>query len=374
MQGVTGSSPVGSTTITPGQRCVAKGWDEQSFLWGDMLHYRQTTAVPRSLVEQAEQWRDRDQDRCEQLLALAFGWCTHIGGDVIGHSFVNTQAGGPFRNHPTRHHLIENHIDAWVYHQAHPAGPLPDDPIAANDVYPNLTRTGLAFAVHMTPNDPRGKSRPPNLPAGEDAEHDALKVDGAFPKWAAEEIVRALVNVYAPQTRPKEDDVALWSVRPTHPRVYGGQTFQDKINDNLLATLASKIFGSVPENMLAEDIAPTPHVEVPEGFPLPWQVQVCYRLMLTFYGMSYTAKWELDKPRQPDPVILPPTSDFESLLSPPTSPVPRRVTRSRTCVGPSRRWWTGSRRSSTQPPSWPETWSRCWPLPGATCPDSPSTR
>jgi hypothetical protein len=50
---------------------------------------------------------------------------------------------------------------------------------------------------------------------------------------------------------------------------------------------------------------------------LPWQMQTVYRIMITFYKLSYTGSWELQKPRKPDFIILPPASDFENLLQPP---------------------------------------------------------
>ncbi len=295
--------------------CVEKGWSETSFIWGDMLHYRRTTLIAKNLIRQAEALRATDQAKCEQMLALAFGWLTHVGGDTIGHSFVNTQCGGPFRNHPTRHHLIENHIDAWNYHQARAGGTLRPDPIAQNDQYPNLTSSGLAFAVQI-PFGPghsvhtKSEHRPGTPPADQQSRKGALSTDGELPLWAANAIVEALIDTYDVDN-PKEP------ARPTHPTVYQGSKFQSTIDENLLGLVAAKVFGSKPAGMLRDEIAPDPPRYVPVGYPLPWQVQVCYRLMLTFYGLGYTGSWELDKPRKPNVVILPPSSDVTNLLSPP---------------------------------------------------------
>jgi hypothetical protein len=88
---------------------VAKGYQENSFLWSDMTHYRRTSATCQALVHQAElllDGTDGAQDRHDQFLAFALGYITHIGTDTIAHSFVNEQCGGPYRDHPTRHHLI----------------------------------------------------------------------------------------------------------------------------------------------------------------------------------------------------------------------------------------------------------------------------
>ena len=293
--------------------CVEKGWDDQSLLWGDVLHYRRTTEIGRRLIEQAESMRSVSNDQFEQMLAFALGWITHVGTDTIGHSFVNEQCGGPFRNHPQRHHLIENHIDAWNYRQADAAHPGPPDPIAANATYPDLTLSGLAFAVHLDPTHPHGVHRPATLPNDPVAAAKALTVDGAMPGWMADAIVKALIATYG-------DDPHRPADHPTHPLVYQGDLFQQTIDGNLLTQTILDITGhgpNAPLPQLLADIAPTPGFPVPVGFPLPWQVQVCYRLMLTFYQLSYVGGWDLDKPRKPSVVTLPPSSDFTNLLNPP---------------------------------------------------------
>ena len=75
------------------------GYDEQSFLWSDMLHYRKTTTMARNLFLEAQRQfdEDGDQDKLEQFQAFALGWVAHLGTDTIDHSFVNEQSGGPFR-------------------------------------------------------------------------------------------------------------------------------------------------------------------------------------------------------------------------------------------------------------------------------------
>jgi hypothetical protein len=40
------------------------------------------------------------------------GYASHIGTDVVGHPFVNSIVGGPYRMHWKRHKLVENFIDA----------------------------------------------------------------------------------------------------------------------------------------------------------------------------------------------------------------------------------------------------------------------
>ncbi len=85
-----------------------KGYDEQAYLWSDMLHYRDTGRFGRTLWEKA---RSRD----EGARAYALGYLTHLATDVTGHAFVNKISGGPFRTHWQRHHLVENHMDADWY-------------------------------------------------------------------------------------------------------------------------------------------------------------------------------------------------------------------------------------------------------------------
>ena len=41
---------------------VQKGWQEDSFLWSDMTHYRRTSAICQALVRQAEALRDGTDD------------------------------------------------------------------------------------------------------------------------------------------------------------------------------------------------------------------------------------------------------------------------------------------------------------------------
>jgi hypothetical protein len=303
---------------------VDRGPDEKSMLWGDVVHYRRTTEVPRALVHEAELIRAEggadSEENFEKALALALGWVTHVGTDTVAHSFVNEQCGGPFRNHPQRHHLIENHIDAWNYRSSMAGGTIPADPaIAATDVYPELTSCGLAFAVQLPfaedTGHPDGVDRPGSLPDDLTGIQAALQVDGELPVWLADAITRALVASYSdpPTADGTIDD-------PAHPLIFGGDTFRDGVTENLLSRVITSITGRAPDDafpLLVDAILPSPS-RVPPGFPAAWQVQVCYRLMLTFYHLSYsTGGWELRKPRKPDVIIVPDASDVTNLFEPP---------------------------------------------------------
>lgn len=297
--------------------CVQKGWPEKSFLWSDMSHYRRTTSMAQALIAEAESLKNGDpnddrDDRHDQFLAFALGYITHIGTDTVAHSWVNEQTGGMFRNHPQRHHVIENHVDAWNYknggfnpHEI--AAPCPKDPWAATADYPDISMSALWFHVQMTPDDPHGQQRPSPLPTDPVKKKKALDVDGEMPLWMAESIVRAMI--------------ATFTDHP-HPLIYGGGDFQASIDEGMLTQVVDIATGEglpKPFQELLDDIAPPlpPGLTVPRGFPLPWQIQTMYRIMITFYKFSYNGTWELEKPKRPDFIIWPPASDFENLLQPP---------------------------------------------------------
>jgi hypothetical protein len=287
---------------------IAKGWSETSFLWSDMTHYRRTSATCQALVHQAElllDGTDGAQDRHDQFLAFALGYITHIGTDTIAHSFVNEQCGGPYRDHPTRHHLIENHIDAWNYAQTGPGGTIPTDPWGKTDDYPEVSSSALWFAVQLTPDDPQGKQRPSPLSDDPDVRKQQLDVDGEMPAWMANAIVAALIETFADHP---------------HPQIYQGDAYQQQIDQGKLTTVVKSVTGhglDRPFQELLDGIAPPPPFAVPRGFPLPWEVATAYRLMITLYKLNFNGGWELPKPRLPDFVIVPPLSDFTNLFQPP---------------------------------------------------------
>ncbi len=287
---------------------VARGYEEKSFLWSDMTHYRRTTAICQALVRQAQlqlDGTDEGQQRFEQFLAFAMGWITHVGTDTIAHSFVNEQCGGPYRTHPTRHHLIENHIDAWNYSQTDGTGTLPGDPWGKTDDYPELSSSALVFAVQLTPDDPHGKQRPSPLSDDPDERKEQLDVDGEMPMWMADAIVAALIETFADHP---------------HPLIYKGDDYQAQIDQGKLTQKIRDVTGhglDRPFQELLDLIAPAPPFPVPPGFPLPWEVANSYRLMTVVYRLFFNGGWQLPKPRKPDVIIFPPQSDFTNLFQPP---------------------------------------------------------
>jgi hypothetical protein len=286
---------------------VAKGFPEENFLWSDMTHYRRTSATCQALVAQAEKLHDGSDDggeKFQQFLAFALGYIVHVGTDTIAHSFVNEQCGGPYRDHPTRHHLIENHIDAWNYQQSGPGGTVPNDPWGKTTDYPDLSMSALWFAVQLTPDDPKGKQRPA-LTGDPDTDAANLDVDGQLPSWLAEGTVAALIETFTDHP---------------HPKIYQGDSFQQSIDNGLLTNVVKDVTGhglDRPFQEVLDGIAPPPPFPVPTGFPLPWEVATAYRLMITLYKLNFNGTWELQKPRKPDFVIVPPLSDFTNLAQPP---------------------------------------------------------
>jgi|GEM_PF-870777 len=280
------------------------GCDEQVFLWSDMLHYRKTSRMAGNLYKRAIAMPPGIQR--DQFLAYTLGYICHLGTDTTGHAFVNEQCGGPFRTHGQRHHAIENHIDAWNYRLTrkdgrifHPGKALPVDPFcAATAAFPSLAQSALYFAVQI-PQDPKkaatnGDLRPVVLPPeGTQARAEALDTDGAMPDWLARGIVEALVDTYYDKADATQ-----------YPGLLGGGDFQRRVvNDPALVTkLVEKYTRRPIERPVAELIAllaPSSQVDVPPGFPLPWEVQVAYRLMLSFFKRSYMDQFDLPKPPGP---------------------------------------------------------------------------
>jgi hypothetical protein len=111
-------------------------FDDSLFMWSDMFHYRRTNEFACDLFKHAVEFTYNDSGNSgrpaagdigyEPGVAFALGWMTHVGTDVTGHAFVNEKVGGPFRLHWQRHHLVENHMDAYTYNQDHQGDALYD--------------------------------------------------------------------------------------------------------------------------------------------------------------------------------------------------------------------------------------------------------
>jgi len=152
-----------------------KGWDEQAFLWSDMLHYRQTGHFGRALWRRAD--AISDPAAADQTRAYALGYLTHLATDVTGHALVNSISGGPFRLHWQRHHLVENHMDAFWY-LADPSKP------GSGTQYPQFTESALYYDIAFS--DSGGPVQRPPYPTGHTLRENykrrrLLDLDSAIP-------------------------------------------------------------------------------------------------------------------------------------------------------------------------------------------------
>jgi len=287
--------------------CLQKGFGEKLFLWSDMSHYRRPSALCQSLIKQVRDLEEKGlKEESEQFLAFTLGYITHLGTDTVAHAFVNEQCGGPYRNHPQRHHLIENHIDSFNYEQTKPGGRLATDPWGVTDDYPSISMSALWFMVQLTPDNPKGEQRPTGPFEDDAARQEALDVDGELPDWMAEAFVKAMMDCYED---PEE-----------HPQILQGDDFQNAIDAGLLTKIFHKLTGGGldgPFEDLLHAIAPKPPFPVRKGFHLPWEIKTTYKFMYTCYRFMFNGSWELEKPKKPDFILFPPASDVEDLLQPP---------------------------------------------------------
>lgn len=87
------------------QPALQAGKEETEWYWFDMLHYRNTGDFVKNLVANAEASGN------DSLKAYAYGYMTHYATDLVGHPFVNTVSGAPYRISVQRHVVIENFMD-----------------------------------------------------------------------------------------------------------------------------------------------------------------------------------------------------------------------------------------------------------------------
>jgi len=126
---------------------------EKYWSWGDLLHYRRTGRMASSLFHFSEGGSDA-------MKAYALGYITHIGTDIIGHPFVNNVVGGPFRTRAQFHHIMENHMDSYVWSR-YESGPVTNSrlherlPDAFNGAFKDFIDQAIneAYAGADTPND-----------------------------------------------------------------------------------------------------------------------------------------------------------------------------------------------------------------------------
>jgi hypothetical protein len=196
-----------------------KGYDNQDFLWSDMLHYRKTSQFGRSLWEFANQrettgvpTKAEATEAADRLRAYALGYITHLAADTTAHPFVNEKAGGPFRTHWQRHHLVENHMDAQTY----------DDEHGGDAIYNELTESGLHYRIAFTDDGGDGPMLPAYTP-GDESLHALyvrrrhLDLDSQMPSELAELLFEAMGKTYNTATPP-----TLAGAAESSPRIIMG--------------------------------------------------------------------------------------------------------------------------------------------------------
>jgi len=93
--------------------------DHRKWWWFDTLHTRQTGDFVTWLFDIATGQKPGANGHTRNrsmLLSYATGYLSHIAADVVGHAYVNTIVGGPYRlNQAQRHTTQEKLMDVWAY-------------------------------------------------------------------------------------------------------------------------------------------------------------------------------------------------------------------------------------------------------------------
>ena len=78
----------------------------ENWWWMDIGHNLLASKHAQAL------WQNSASDPMAR--AYAYGYLSHVAGDVVVHPYVNLVAGGPYRLHPRRHVLIEKAFDSYL--------------------------------------------------------------------------------------------------------------------------------------------------------------------------------------------------------------------------------------------------------------------
>lgn len=244
------------------------GIDNKDFFWADMLHYRKTATYAHVLWQKAEEetdpvWKDR-------LKAYALGYMTHVGADTTGHAFVNSKAGGPFRLHWQRHHLVESHVDTRTYFVKH----------GSDSLYNDFTKSAFHYRFAFKDDGSPGRDRP-NYDPGDDTlrgrykRRRQLDLDSDMP----EEVINLLLDAFKD--------------------VFNTQNPTD-INGN--PTDRHGIFGTSPDIL-----------HTPDGRPEVVDVQSAFHILFRYYKHATLDGFAHEKPSPPEVF---PNLDFPSLSDP----------------------------------------------------------
>jgi hypothetical protein len=174
------------------------GIDDKDFFWADMLHYRKTSTfannlwklsddIANSTIEDAELWGNR-------LKAYALGYMSHVATDITGHAFVNTKAGGPYRLHWQRHHLVETHVDTKTFNIKH----------GMEAIYNQYTESAVHYRFAFDDSGGPGRERPnydpgDNTLRGRYVRRRQLDLDSDIPEELANLLINAMDITYRTQ-------------------------------------------------------------------------------------------------------------------------------------------------------------------------------
>jgi hypothetical protein len=75
--------------------------------WFDAMHYRKSGKLAKRLLEKTTPG--------SPLHLYAIGYLTHVSADTVGHPYVNSISGGPYRSHAQRHKASENYQDVFNF-------------------------------------------------------------------------------------------------------------------------------------------------------------------------------------------------------------------------------------------------------------------
>jgi hypothetical protein len=167
-----------------------QGFDEQLYYWSDMLHYRGTGQFGRAL------WRNANAAEDDRLIAYSLGYITHLATDVTGHAYINAIAGGPYRQHWQRHHLVENHCDAFWY--------LEDSAMGSPrtiDGYTQITKSALYIDIAFAEDDQASAIQRPSFPMGDTLRENwtrrrLLDKDSSLPDELASLLLQSMKDVF----------------------------------------------------------------------------------------------------------------------------------------------------------------------------------
>jgi len=100
--------------------------DHKLWWWFDHLHSRRTGDFAEELLDIAtgeKPGADGETEDRPLLKSYSIGYLSHLAADVVGHAYVNSITGGPYRlNQSQRHTAQEKIMDVWAYNHFYEDG------------------------------------------------------------------------------------------------------------------------------------------------------------------------------------------------------------------------------------------------------------